>query len=96
MRRVAIAMGTLATTLALVVTASSAAHAAQGRLLVNGNLYSDPAGCYNSQNWPLRVDNRTDQQVLVYGQTDCRGSIIDTVPPGGATVSEFGASVRVS
>lgn len=95
MRRVAFAMGVLATALALALTASSTAHAASGRLLVNGNLYSDPSGCYDSQNWPLRVDNRTDQTVVVFAQSGCRGSIIETVPPGGAVISEFGASVQV-
>jgi len=37
------------------------ANAAEGRLVVNGTIHDNPQGRYDSDQWPLGVDNPTDQ-----------------------------------
>jgi hypothetical protein len=66
---------------------------ASGRLILNGKVIENPSGCYNSDLWPMRVDNQTDTGAAIYNIDDCVGEITDTVQPGERKVSEFGRSV---
>jgi hypothetical protein len=66
---------------------------AEGTLVLNGNTIENPSGCYNSEQWPMRVNNQTDTGAAIYNIADCKGEITDTVQPGNQGVFEFGASV---
>lgn len=66
---------------------------AEGMLVLNGQSIQNPSGCYNSEMWPMRVDNRTDTGAAVYDIADCKGEITDTVQPGQRKTLEFGVSV---
>ncbi|WP_326767165.1 hypothetical protein OG978_23880 [Streptomyces sp. NBC_01591] len=95
MRRVLTAFGTLAAAAMLSVSVTQSASAAQGDLVVNGTVYSDPSGCYPSDRWPLSVENYTNEPALIFGSADCSGPILGFVTPGSSQVSEFGGSVFI-
>ncbi|WP_405715713.1 MULTISPECIES: hypothetical protein [unclassified Streptomyces] len=95
MRRALTAFGTLAAAAMLSVSVTQSAGAATGDLIINGKVHSNPSGCFDSDRWPLGVDNRTDDLVLIFEDASCSGSVIAVVPPGSRQVSEFGASVFV-
>lgn len=95
MRRVLTAFGTLAVAAMLSVSVTQSASAAQGDLVVNGMVYSDPSGCYSSNRWPLTVENYTNDLAVIFQSADCTGPILGIVRPGSAEVSEFGGSVFI-
>ncbi|MCX5110115.1 hypothetical protein OOK13_16505 [Streptomyces sp. NBC_00378] len=95
MRRVLTAFGTLAAAAMLSVSVTQSASAAQGDLVVNGTVYSDPTGCYPSDRWPLSVENYTNDLAVIFQGADCSGPILGVVAPGGSEVSEFGGSVFI-
>ncbi|QKV93908.1 hypothetical protein HUT19_20855 [Streptomyces sp. NA02950] len=81
--------------LALALLSAGTATAAQGTLIVSGTPYSDPSGCYNTEQYPLRVDNHTDELAIVFSGPECQGAVTATVPPGERGVFEFGESVYI-
>ncbi|GAA5058615.1 hypothetical protein HNP84_005479 [Thermocatellispora tengchongensis] len=95
MRRIASTLATVAAAGMLALSLPSAAHAANGVLLLNGELYFDPSGCYPSDRWPLAVRNDTDQVVAIYETPDCTGEVLEFVFPDESSISEFGNSVYV-
>ncbi|MEU2128423.1 hypothetical protein [Streptomyces sp. NPDC018352] len=95
MRRVLTAFGTLAAAAMLSVSVTQSASAAQGDLVVNGMVYSDPSGCYPSNRWPLTVENYTNDLAVIFQSADCTGPILGIVRPGSSEVSEFGGSVFI-
>ncbi|TMQ83240.1 hypothetical protein ETD83_41150 [Actinomadura soli] len=96
MRRTTTVLAALATGTALTLSTAVPALAAQGTLTVSGRTYTDPAkGCYTGNFWPLAVDNQTDAPVFVYDDDQCRGRVLDRVPPHSSGVFEFGGSVAV-
>ncbi|MEU9315296.1 hypothetical protein [Streptomyces sp. NPDC048295] len=95
MRRVLTAFGTLAAVAMLSVSVTQSAAAATGDLVINGKVHVNPSGCFDSDRWPLSVQNRTNEMVLIFDSPNCSGRVIAVVPPGSSQVSEFGASVFV-
>ncbi|MGA4841353.1 hypothetical protein [Streptomyces sp. G45] len=95
MRRFALTVGSLVAAGTLAFAVPGSAVAANGVLVVNDTAYEDPSGCYDSDRWPLRVGNYTDEVALVFTGPDCTGELIELVAPGEETISEFGASVYV-
>jgi hypothetical protein len=94
-RHITAGIGAVAALSAAVLASPAAAHAAVGQVIINGQAYQDPSGCYGSDSWPLSVQNQTDQTIRVYNGEDCSGIVIALVYPGQSQVSEFGESVLV-
>ncbi|RCV50014.1 hypothetical protein [Marinitenerispora sediminis] len=82
MKRFAVILA--ATGLALVTAAP--AHAASGTLLLNGRAITDPHGCYDSEERPLRIENGTNETVVVHGLPGCSGRIVGFVHSGETAV----------
>ncbi|MFJ8850661.1 hypothetical protein [Streptomyces sp. NPDC102437] len=95
MRRALTAFGTLAAAAMLSVSGTQSASAAQGDLVVNGTVHSDPSGCYPSDRLPLTVENYTNDLAVIFQGADCSGPILGIVLPGSSGVSEFGGSVFI-
>ncbi|WP_328461768.1 hypothetical protein [Streptomyces sp. NBC_00448] len=95
MKRAMKMLGTLAAAASIAVAVPAFAHAAGGSLIINGRAYQDPKGCYNSDQWPLRVDNKTDQPVVIFSGPDCSGDQLRVLFPGQYAIDEFGQSVSV-
>ncbi|WP_328915492.1 MULTISPECIES: hypothetical protein [unclassified Streptomyces] len=95
MRRIATVLGTLAVAAMLSLSVSQSAFAANGDLIINGKPHHNPHGCYNSDRWPLTVQNDTDEEARIYEGRGCQGDPIDFVAPGDHVVSEFGGSVEI-
>ncbi|MFI9273811.1 hypothetical protein ACIGXM_24330 [Kitasatospora sp. NPDC052896] len=95
MKRALHAAGVALTAAALCLTTAISASAATGQLVLDGKVINNPSGCYNSDRWPLFVDNRTDQPVLVFDGQNCQGRVLQVVDPGDDAVSVFGHSVQV-
>lgn len=97
MRRAAALLASLAVTGGLALAMSTPAAAAQGQLIFTstGRVVQNPSGCYNPRAIPMGIENRTDQRVFIYEERDCQGQVIEAVPSGGSTFSEFGQSVYV-
>ncbi|MFD9883423.1 hypothetical protein ACFWZT_18410 [Streptomyces alboflavus] len=95
MRRIALALSSVVTAGTLALAVPGTALAAEGSLVVGGVEYVDPSGCYDSDSWPLTVDNYTDTPALVFGEANCGGVPIEFVDSGASTISEFGASVYI-
>ncbi|MGH3870157.1 MAG: hypothetical protein ACRDSR_01360 [Pseudonocardiaceae bacterium] len=66
---------------------------ASGKLVLDGRLIENPSGCYNSESWPMRVENQTDTKAAIHYIPDGAGPIEDEVEPGDRKVYEFGRSV---
>lgn len=73
MRRIAMALGTLPIAGLLTVSIPAAAHAANGKLIINGKKYNNPSGCYNSDRRPLHVINHTNETAFMFVAPDCKG-----------------------
>jgi hypothetical protein len=95
MKRAVTLLGTLAAAGTIAVAVPGLAQAAQGWLGINGVVYNNPQGCYESGRWPLSVDNHTDQPVVIYSGPGCSGEPLRDVFPSEHVVSEFGRSVLV-
>ncbi|WP_329371394.1 hypothetical protein OG896_33610 [Streptomyces sp. NBC_00669] len=95
MKRAMKTLGTLAAAASIAMAVPAFAQAAAGTLIVDGRAYQNPQGCYDSNRWPLTVDNQTDQPVVVYSGPHCSGDLLRIVGPGERAVSEFGQSVLV-
>jgi hypothetical protein len=95
MKRAMTLLGTLAAAGSIAVAVPALAHAAEGRLIINGTVYDNPQGCYDSNRWPLSVANMTAQPVVIYSGTGCSGEELRVLFPHEHTVSEFGQSVSV-
>ncbi|MEU6999323.1 hypothetical protein [Nonomuraea sp. NPDC046570] len=95
MRRITTTLGTLAAAGMLALAIPGSASAATGQLIINGQLYINPSGCYESGRWPLHVINRTNGPVVVLNAPNCNGNVEAIVHPGQSTVSEHGASVYI-
>ncbi|SEH01436.1 hypothetical protein SAMN05444920_120140 [Nonomuraea solani] len=95
MRRITTALAALTAAGALALAPISPALAANGVLVLNGEALFDPSGCFDSDRWPLAVENHTDGVVIVFDEPGCGGPPSDFVYPGGSTVSEFGQSVYI-
>ncbi|MEU7024018.1 hypothetical protein ABZ990_25635 [Streptomyces sp. NPDC046203] len=96
MRRLATALGALATAGIMTLTLPGTASAAHGRLVIAPNkVIQNPSGCYAAPVFPLTVQNETDEYALVYDGANCTGNAIAIVPPGGRTTQEFGRSVYI-
>ncbi|MEU6156424.1 hypothetical protein ABZ816_41275 [Actinosynnema sp. NPDC047251] len=93
-RQLAAAVG-VAAAVAVGLVAAPAASAAQGVLKVGDREYRNPSGCYRNTTTPLRVENRTDQVVVIFHDSRCAGERVGLVGPGSLAVSEFGGSVHV-
>ncbi|MYV98990.1 hypothetical protein [Streptomyces sp. SID3343] len=95
MRRPIAALGVLAAVGALCLTLPGAASAAPGELIVNGQVITDPSGCYPFGNPPLTVQNNTSAVAYVFSSSNCTGRA-EVVQAGDSIVSTNGHSVRIS
>ncbi|WP_406155027.1 hypothetical protein OG217_35155 [Streptomyces sp. NBC_01023] len=95
MRRITTGIGILAAAAMIGLAVPGSAYAAEGRLVINGQEYDNPSGCYRSDTWPLRVINKTNEPALIFDGADCHGRVERIAPPGQYAISEFGQSVYV-
>ncbi|MFF7418963.1 hypothetical protein [Streptomyces smyrnaeus] len=72
----------------------ASANAANGYLLIDGKRYVDPSGCYELPQ-DAEVENHTDQPADVYSGGNCEGQVMETIPAGGSSFSDWGYSLRV-
>ncbi|MFD0402305.1 hypothetical protein ACFV84_04595 [Kitasatospora sp. NPDC059811] len=96
MRRISKALGAVALAAAVAVAVPGSAQAATGQLRVGFKTYNNPSGCYQSDIWPLIVENLTDKPADVHDRPGCEGPVIGVVNPGETKTFEFGASVRIA
>ncbi|WP_049569969.1 hypothetical protein [Nonomuraea sp. SBT364] len=94
MSRITTALAALAAAGA-VLAPIAPAHAAGGVLVIDGEPYFDPSGCYLGERRPLVVENHTDGPAYVFSSPYCDGDVVDVLLPGDSAVSEFGTSVFV-
>ncbi|MGH3770059.1 MAG: hypothetical protein ACRDRW_01430 [Pseudonocardiaceae bacterium] len=66
---------------------------ASGKLILDGKMIENPSGCYNSESWPMRVENQTDTNAAIHFMADGAGPVEAEVEPGERQVYEFGRSV---
>ncbi|MGA5198749.1 hypothetical protein [Streptomyces exfoliatus] len=92
MRRFVAALGVVAA--AAVCVSAPQAHAASGVLVVNGQVYADPHGCYPAGGFFVTVTNNTDRTAYIYPNGGCWGQHEGWVLPGGHA-SMNGASVFI-
>ncbi|WP_216903435.1 hypothetical protein [Nocardia alni] len=87
----------LAGGLFLAALAAAPAQAATGALNIDGAFYQNPSGClaFGNATIPTAIANNTDAVATVYSSTNCSGTQMGTVPPGGKGTYEAG-SVQVS
>ncbi|MBO8198519.1 hypothetical protein JW613_09395 [Streptomyces smyrnaeus] len=94
MQRSASILGALAAAAALAVTVPASANAANGYLLIDGKRYVDPSGCYELPQ-DAEVENHTDQPADVYSDGNCEGQVMETIPAGGSSFTDWGYSLRI-
>ncbi|RSO05295.1 hypothetical protein DMH26_08555 [Streptomyces sp. WAC 05379] len=91
----AVTLGTLAAAASLAVAVPGSAYAAQGVLVINGQAYEDPSGCYAVDQFPSTVDNHTDAIAEVHSGPDCSGPVEWLVYPGETYSTETAQSVFI-
>ncbi|MCX5206378.1 hypothetical protein OG897_33845 [Streptomyces sp. NBC_00237] len=94
-RRIATALGALAAATTLLVAMPGSAYAAEGVLIVNGDAYEDPSGCYAVDWFPSSVTNHTDAIAEVHSGPDCTGQVEWLVYPGETYHTETAQSVFI-
>ncbi|MEU5581128.1 hypothetical protein ABZ791_12190 [Streptomyces huasconensis] len=94
-RRTTGILGALATAAALALSVPSAAYAAEGVLIVNGNEYDNPSGCFPIDWSPSSVGNHTDAIAEVHAGPDCTGPVEWLVHPGETYYTETAQSVFI-
>ncbi|MFE6176933.1 hypothetical protein [Streptomyces sp. NPDC056464] len=94
-RRMAVALGALAAAATLAVAVPGSAYAAEGVLVLNGNAYENPSGCYGIDRYPSSVDNYTDAIAEVHSGPDCSGPVEWLVYPGETYHTETAQSVFI-
>jgi hypothetical protein len=94
MRRIALSAGVLAAAMMTGLSGTGSADAASGVLVINGQQYQNPQGCYSSNVSPLSVSNHTDAFAYIYTSSDCTGSPVLALYDD-STVSPFGRSVAI-
>ncbi|MEV5752694.1 hypothetical protein AB0L00_33180 [Actinoallomurus sp. NPDC052308] len=95
MRRIVTALGALPLGGLLTLTVPTAAHAADGKLIISHKTYKNPSGCYGSDRGPLRVSNKTDHPALIFNKPDCKGWPAWILRPGQSVAWESGLSVSI-
>lgn len=80
---------------AMAVLVSAPASAAVGTLILDHKRVHNPQGCYNTTQWPMRVTNHTNTDVLVFTQENCQGPAVDVLVPGRSGMYVYGWSVSV-
>ena len=94
-RRMAVALGALAAAATQTVAVAGSAYAAEGVLIVNGNAYEDPSGCYGIDRFPSSVANHTDAIAEVHAGPGCTGPVEWLVHPGETYYTETAQSVFI-
>ncbi|MEV8312606.1 hypothetical protein AB0Q95_00410 [Streptomyces sp. NPDC059900] len=94
-RRMAAGLGVLAAAATLAIAVPGSAYAAEGVLIVNGQDYADPSGCYPVEWFPASVANHTDAIAEVHSGPDCSGPVEWLVYPGETYHTETAQSVFI-
>jgi hypothetical protein len=94
-RQLAKVLGALAAATALALTAPGCAYAAEGVLIVNGQEYEDPSGCFAIDWFPSSVNNHTDAIAEVHSGPGCTGPVEWLVYPGETYYTETAQSVFI-
>ncbi|MDQ0792226.1 hypothetical protein [Streptomyces sp. B1I3] len=95
LRRITTALGVFAASALLAASGPTSAFAAEGVLIVNGNAYDDPSGCYPIDWFPTSVTNHTDAIAEVHAGPACSGQVEWLVHPGETYHSESAQSIFV-
>ncbi|MGK5529081.1 hypothetical protein [Streptomyces sp. URMC 129] len=86
-----LAAGTLA-----LAAVPGPAHAANGRLVINGTEHLSPSGCYtDTGSSPMRVLNDMDHPAVIHESVNCAGAVDMVIQPGEYRVTDQGKSVFV-
>lgn len=88
-------LGALAAAAALALSVPGSAYAAEGVLIVNGQAYENPSGCYAVDWFPSSVTNHTDAIAEVHSGPGCTGQVEWLVYPGETYHTETAQSVFV-
>ncbi|MFJ3439511.1 hypothetical protein ACIPMU_39120 [Streptomyces cyaneofuscatus] len=78
-RRLATTLGALAATVMLGAAAPSAAQAANGQLIFDGNTIQNPTGCIDVPPGTM-IHNFTDAHLQVFSERGCTGDVVGFVP----------------
>ncbi|WP_125263427.1 hypothetical protein [Streptomyces alboflavus] len=89
------ALGVLGAAAALALSVPGSAYAAEGVLVINGQTYEDPSGCYPVDWFPTSVANNTDAIAEVHSGPDCTGQVEWLVYPGETYHTETAQSVFI-
>ncbi|UGY92882.1 hypothetical protein [Streptomyces gobiensis] len=96
-RRLFSVLGAIAAAVLLTVAVPTSAYAADGKILVDGQEYENPSGCYNV-GLPAPHHgyiNDTDRGLSVFLLPDCEGTVLTGVVPPGQREELLGASFRI-
>ncbi|GAA3103860.1 hypothetical protein ACFQ0X_29920 [Streptomyces rectiviolaceus] len=91
----AVTLGALTAAATLTIAVPGSAYAAEGTLIVNGNAYDDPSGCYPVESFPSSVANYTDAIAEVHSGPGCGGPVEWLVHPGETYYTETAQSVFI-
>lgn len=94
-RRMAVALGALAAAVTLTIAVPGSAYAADGVLIVNGQEFESPSGCYGIDWFPSSVANHTDAIAEVHSGPGCAGPVEWLVYPGETYYTETAQSVFI-
>ncbi|ONM50121.1 hypothetical protein [Nocardia donostiensis] len=100
MFRTAGMVGALAVAGTVGLLAAGTASAAPGGLNLNGEVHTDPVGCYNTgdhffNTLQTTVTNGTDRDITLYAGPDCAGQVLGVLPPNKIGYVPKGGSVSV-
>jgi hypothetical protein len=82
-RAVSNALGVVAAAGFLVLGGSQTAQAATGDLVINGQHYQNPSGCYPVSG-SASIQNNTDARVTLHPDPACSGPENGWISPGGS------------
>ncbi|MDJ1137250.1 hypothetical protein [Streptomyces iconiensis] len=80
--RVTAAFSALAAAGVLILAGPQSAQAATGELVINGQRYQNPSGCYPVPG-QASIENHTDARITLYMDAGCAGSLAGTINAGG-------------
>lgn len=95
MHRTLISLGSPAAAGMLALTVPRSAHAAEGVLIINGQVYENSSGCYAASDSATVTDD-TDTHAEILSDSHCTQGPVGTVHGGDQQFVAPGSGVRIS
>ncbi|MGW7385971.1 hypothetical protein [Streptomyces sp. NPDC054794] len=90
-------LGACAATLTLALATPGTAQAANGVLIIDGALHTNPSGCLPLGDFaPSKVTNLTDEVAFVWSRPNCTGQVTRAVLPGQVVRPAPGMSLFIA